>query len=127
MQLAFAGVHQLCAPMLVRLARLLGPQRDAVGTVFGPSAGEAPDLFLVGAAVLGLMSDVAGDGPLLCMVDGAQRLDRASAQVLAFVARRLLLELHRGLTAAQVAGGFVRPEAEPLAGRIEKSFLRRRA
>jgi hypothetical protein len=78
--------------MLGRLARLPGPQRDAVGTAFGLSAVAAPDLLLVGLALLGLLSDVARDGPLLCLVDDAQWLDRASARVLAFVARRLLAE-----------------------------------
>ena len=191
MELAFAGVHQVCAPMLGRLTRLPVPQREAVGTAFGLSAGETPDLFLVGLAVLGLMSDVAADGPLLCIVDDAQWLDRASARVLTFAARRLLaesvalvfavrepsdeqelrglpsievaglsdgdaralldsavpgrldervrdrivaetrgnplalLELPRGLTAAELAGGFARPDARPLASRIEQSFLRR--
>ncbi|HEU4631591.1 MAG TPA: AAA family ATPase [Gemmatimonadaceae bacterium] len=191
MELAFAGVHQLCAPILGRLPRLPEPQRNAIGTAFGLSAGEAPDLFLVGLAVLGLLSDVAGDGPVLCLVDDAQWLDRASARILAFVARRLLaesvalvfsvrepddeqplqglatltvgglsdgdarmlldsavpgrldervrdrivaetrgnplalLELPRGLTAAQLAGGFATPDARPLASRIEQSFLGR--
>jgi DNA-binding CsgD family transcriptional regulator len=92
MELAFAAVHQLCVPMLGRIERLPGPQREAVGTAFGLDAGEPPNLFLVGLAVLGLLSDVAGDGPLLCLVDDAQWLDRASARVLTFVARRLLAE-----------------------------------
>jgi hypothetical protein len=92
MELAFAGVHQLCAPLLGRLSRLPAPQRGAVGTAFGLTAGEAPDLFLVGLGVLGLLADVAADGPLLCIVDDAQWLDHASAQVLGFVARRLLAE-----------------------------------
>jgi DNA-binding CsgD family transcriptional regulator len=191
MELAFAGVHQLCAPLLGRLTRLPAPQRDAIGTAFGLSAGEARDLFLVGLAVLGLLSDAAGDGPLLCLIDDAQWLDRASAKVLGFVARRLLaepvamifaernpsedkelrslpvmmlgglsdadarelldsatpgrldervrdrivaesngnplalLELPKGLTAAQLAGGFGRPDARPVANRIEQSFLTR--
>jgi DNA-binding CsgD family transcriptional regulator len=92
MELAFASVHQLCRPMLNRLEHLPVPQRDALGTAFGLIAGEAPDRFLVGLAVLGLLSEVAEDAPLLCMVDDAQWLDRASAQTLAFVARRLLAE-----------------------------------
>ena len=83
LELAFAGVHQLCAPMLDRLGRLPGPQREAVATAFGLSGGEAPDRFLVGLAVLGLLSDVAAERPLVCLVDDAQWLDHASAQVLA--------------------------------------------
>src|SRR4051812_17248157 len=93
MELPFAGLHQLCAPMLDRLERLPGPQRDALGAAFGLSAGHAPDRFLVGLAVLGLLAEVAEDeGPLVCLIDDAQWLDRASAQTLAFVARRLLAE-----------------------------------
>jgi predicted ATPase len=92
MEIAFAGLHQLCAPLLGDLARLPGPQREALSTAFGLSGGEAPDRFLVGLAVLGLLSEVAEEGPLVCLVDDAQWLDRASAQVLAFVARRLLAE-----------------------------------
>jgi DNA-binding CsgD family transcriptional regulator len=191
MELAFAGVHQLCAPLLGRVARLPAPQREAIRTAFGLSEGNSPDLFLVGLAVLGLLSDAAADGPLLCLVDDAQWLDHASARVLAFVARRLLaesvalvfavrdpsedkglgslsamvvgglsdadaralldaatpgrldervrdrvvaesngnplalLELPKGLTAAELAGGFGRPDARPVASRIEQSFLRR--
>ena len=191
MELAFAGLHQLCAPMLASLDRLPGPQRDALGTAFGLAAGAAPDRFLVGLALLGLLSDASGDRPLVCLVDDAQWLDRASAQVLAFAARRLLaepvavvfgvrepsadrelaglpelvvqglrdgdarsllesvtpvridvrvrdrivaeargnplalLELPRGLTAGELAGGYVRPAALHLAGRIEQSFVRR--
>ena len=89
MELAFAGLHQLCVPMLDRLERLPGPQRDALGTAFGISAGPAPDRFLVALAVLSLLSEVAGDRPLICVVDDRQWLDRASAQALGFVARRL--------------------------------------
>ena len=191
MELAFAGLHQLCAPMLGSLGGLPEPQRDALGTALGLAAGEAPDRFLVGLALLGLLSEASGDQPLVCLIDDAQWLDRASAQVLAFAARRLLaepvavvfavrepadaqelaglpdlvvrglrdgdarallasavpgrldegvrdrivaetrgnplalLELPRGLTPAELAGGFGRPDAQPLAGRIEQSFLRR--
>ncbi len=92
MELAFAGLHQLCAPMLPHLANLPGPQRDALGTAFGLTAGAAADRFLVGLAVLSLLSRVAEERPLVCLVDDAQWLDRASAQVLGFVARRLLAE-----------------------------------
>ena len=193
MELAFAGLQQLCAPMLDRIERLPGPQRDALATAFGLRAGDTPDRFLVGLAALGLLSEVAGDRPLLCVVDDAQWLDRASAQALGLVARRLvaesvalvfavrvpseeqelarlpelvveglsdadarallgsvirgplddhvrdrivaetrgnplaLLELPRGLTPAELAGGFGLPHAPPLAGRIEDSFQRRLA
>ena len=92
MELAFAGLHQLCAPMLDRLERLPGPQRDALGAAFGLSAGQSPDRFLVGLAVLSLLAEVAAERPLVCLIDDAQWLDRASAQALAFVARRLLAE-----------------------------------
>ncbi len=89
MELPFAALHQLCGPMLDRLGALPGPQRDALGVAFGLWSGGAPDRFLVGLAVLGLLSEMAADRPLLCVVDDAQWLDRASAQALAFVARRL--------------------------------------
>jgi DNA-binding CsgD family transcriptional regulator len=189
MELAYAGVHQLLTPMLDRLERLPGPQREALRTAFGLSAGPAPDRFLVGLATLSLLADAAEEHPLLCLVDDAQWLDRASAQVLGFVARRLvaesvalvfaarvpgdelsglpelmveglpeaearallaaaltgpldapvrdrlvaetagnplaLLELPRGLTPVELAGGFALPDAPPLAGRIEVSFRRR--
>lgn len=191
MELAFAGLHQLCAPMLPHLAHLPGPQRDALGAAFGLTAGASADRFLVGLAVLSLLSRIAEERPLVCLVDDAQWLDRATAQVLGFVARRLLaepmalvfavrepgeevelgnlpvmvvgglndsdaralldsvvpgrldervrdrivaesrgnplalLELPRGLTAAELAGGFGRPDARPLASVIEQSFLRR--
>src|SRR5215831_7980926 len=188
MELAFAGLHQLCAPMLGRAERLPAPQRDALRTAFGMAAGPPPDRFFVGLAVLSLLSEVAGDRPLVVLVDDAQWLDRASAQALGIAARRLaadpvglvfaardpgaelgglpelevgglpdedaralldsalagpldervrdlivaetrgnplaLLELPRGLTPAELAGGFGLPGAAPLAGRIEDSFAR---
>ena len=92
MELAFAALQQLCAPLLDRLDRLPGPQRDALAVAFGLRAGDAPDRFLVGLAVLSLLADAAEEQPLLCVVDDAQWLDRASAQALLFVARRLLAE-----------------------------------
>jgi DNA-binding CsgD family transcriptional regulator/tetratricopeptide (TPR) repeat protein len=189
MELAFAGLHQLCGPMLDRLGRLPGPQRDALRIAFGLEAGPAPDRFLVGLAVLSLLSEVAGDRPLVCVVDDVQWLDRASVQVLAFAARRLpaeavlvifaarepgadldglpelmveglrhadarellgsvvrwpldervadrivaetrgnplaLLELPRGRSPAELAGGFGLPEVLPLPGRIRENFARR--
>jgi DNA-binding CsgD family transcriptional regulator len=189
MELAFAGLHQLLAPMLDRLEQLPVPQRDALRTAFGLSAGPAPDRFLVALAVLSLLSEVAGERPLVCVIDDQQWLDRASAQALGFAARRLaadpvglvfaaripgeelaglpelaveglaegdarvlldsaltgpldtrvrdqivaeargnplaLLELPRGMTPAELAGGFGLPGAGSLTGRIEDSFRRR--
>ncbi len=92
MELAFAGLHQLCAPMLDRLDRLPAPQRDALGTAFGLRVGDAPDRFLVGLGALTLLSDAAEEQPVVWLVDDAQWLDQASRQALAFVARRLLAE-----------------------------------
>src|SRR3954467_8962585 len=92
MELPFAGLHQVCGPMLDRLDRLPAPQRDALATAFGLSAGEPPDRFLVGVAVLSLLAEGAEDGPLVCAIDDAQWQDRESAQTLSFVARRLLAE-----------------------------------
>jgi len=188
MELAFAGLHQLCAPMLDHAESLPVPQREALRTAFGLSAGSVPDRFLVGLAVLGLLSETAGERPLICVVDDMQWLDHASAQALGFAARRLgadpvglvfaarvpgqdvaglpelvvgglgerdarellesvltgpldarvrdriiadthgnplaLLELPRGLTPAQLTGGFGLSSAVPLDGRIEESFGR---
>src|SRR6202012_5337729 len=92
MELAFAALQHLCAPILDRLDRLPAPQRDALGVAFGLRAGDVPDRFLVGLAVLSLLAEAAEEQPLLCVVDDAQWLDRASAQALVFVARRLLAE-----------------------------------
>ncbi len=92
MELAFAALQQLCAPMIDRLDRLPGPQQDALGVAFGLRSGDAPDRFLVGLAVLSLLAEVAEEQPLLCVVDDAQWLDRSSVQALVFVARRLLAE-----------------------------------
>jgi DNA-binding CsgD family transcriptional regulator len=89
MELPFAALHQLTRPMLGQLSALPDPQRDALGVAFGLCSGSAPDRFLVGLAVLGLLSEVAAGRPLLCLVDDAQWLDQASARTLAFVARRL--------------------------------------
>src|SRR5215813_13777125 len=189
MELAFASLHQLCAPLLDRLERLPAPQHDALAVAFGLREGGAPDRFLVALAVLTLLSEAAEDRPLLCLVDDAQWLDRASAQVLAFAARRLLaepvgllfaarnpgeqlgglpdlevrglrneeargllrsvvgvrldeqvrdrivaetqgnplalLELPRGLSPAQLAGGFGLTGAQAVPGRIEENYRRR--
>ena len=191
MELAYAGLHQLCAPMLDHLDRLPVPQREALATVFGRSAAPAPDRFLVGLATLTLFAEVAEQQPLVCIVDDGQWLDHASAQILGFVARRLLaermvvvcaartgagddvlaglpvlpvhplgdsdaralllasvpgpidaavcaqivteshgnplalLELPRTWNVAGLAGGFGLPSSQPVAGRIEQSYVRR--
>src|SRR4051794_1860634 len=191
MELPFAGLHQLCGPMLDRLDALPEPQRAALSVAFGLAPGDAPDRFLVALAALSLLSDIAGERPLLCVVDDAHWLDAASAQVLGFVARRLLadpvamvfavrepsqerelaglpalpleglaedeardllmtvvpglldervrdrvvaetrgnplalLELPRGMSAAELAGGFALPDAGDLPGQIEGQYLRR--
>jgi hypothetical protein len=189
MDLPFAGLHQLCSPLLGRAERLADPQRYALAVAFGLREGDAPDRFLVGLALLSLLSTAAEAQPVLCVIDDAQWLDRASAQALSFVARRLLaehvailfaarkpidglvglpqlvveglaerdarallelvlpdrldqrvlerivaetrgnplalIELPRGLTPAQLAGGFGLPAALPLSGQIEESFRRR--
>ena len=188
MELAFAGLHQLYAPMLDHLEAIPVPQREALRTAFGMNAGPPPDRFLVGLAALSLLSEVAAEQPLICVIDDEQWLDHASAQALGFVARRLaadpvglvfaarvpgaelaglpelvvaglgegdaralldsalagpldeqvrdqlvaetrgnplaLLELPRGLTPAELAGGFGLPGAAALTGRIEESFRR---
>ncbi|OFB43578.1 LuxR family transcriptional regulator [Mycolicibacterium sp. (ex Dasyatis americana)] len=92
MELAFAGLHHLCAPLLDHLDKLPEPQRDALSVAFGRGVGPAPDRFLVGLAVLSLLASAADDKPLLCVVDDAQWLDQVSVQTLGFVARRLLAE-----------------------------------
>jgi DNA-binding CsgD family transcriptional regulator len=188
MEFPFAGLHQLCAPMLDHLDHLPAPQREALRTAFGISAGPVPNRFFIGLAVLDLLSAVAEKRPLVCLVDDEQWLDRTSAQVLGFVSRRLaaepvalvfgardpgeelaglpemtvrgldegdaralldsvltgpldarvrdriiaetrgnplaLLELRRGLTLEQLAGGFGLSGGMPLSGRMEESFRR---
>jgi DNA-binding CsgD family transcriptional regulator len=190
MELAFASLHQLCAPILDRRDTLPGPQREALEVAFGLDSGPAPDRLLVGLATLSLLAEIADERPLLCVIDDTQWLDSASALAFAFVARRLmaepiglvfavrepidvrelaglpelmiggisdddarvllhstlpgrldervrdrivaesggnplaLLELPRGLTPGELAGGFALPDARPLADRIERSFLR---
>ncbi|MEU8124330.1 AAA family ATPase [Spirillospora sp. NPDC049024] len=191
MELAFAGLHLLVAPLLDRIEKLPGPQRDALAVAFGLRQGTAPDRFMVGLAVLTLLAEAAEERALLCVIDDAQWLDQASAQVLAFVARRLLaepvglifaarepgrqfhglvdlevrglpkqeaqallrsvvrfplddqirdrilaetngnplalLELPRGLSPAQLAGGFGMVEAQAVPARVEEGFRRRLA
>ena len=191
MELAFAGLHHLCAPMLDGMGSLPAPQQEALQVAFGLQTGGVPDRFLVALAVLSLLAETAERRPLVCIVEDAQWLDRVSAQVLAFVARRLLaermamvfavrapstldelaglpelvveglpepdarallesvvpalvdarvrdrilaetrgnplalIELPRGLTPAELAGGFGIPDGRPLAGRIQLAFLQR--
>src|SRR6266700_2022270 len=103
MELAFAGLHQLCAPMLGRAERLPVPQRDALRTAFGIAAGPPADRFFVGLAVLSLLAEVAGERPLICVIDDEQWLDRASAQALVFAAREPGAEL-TGLPELEVDG-----------------------
>src|SRR3954449_8304539 len=92
MELPFAGIHQLCAPLLDQLGALPQPQQDALNVALGLASGDVPDRFLVGLAVLGLMSAAAEERPLLCLVEDAQWLDDASGLILGFIARRLLAE-----------------------------------
>jgi DNA-binding CsgD family transcriptional regulator len=188
-EIDYAALQQLCAPILKHIERLPHPQSSALSMAFGQTSGEAPSPFLVGLAVLGLLAEAAEERPLLCMVDDAQWLDGASSRALTFVARRLLaerialvfatrdpddaltrfpqltvgplghrdarallqsvfpaaldepvlerivaetggnplaiLELPRGLSPAQLAGGFGLPSAVPLTTGIERSYLRR--
>jgi DNA-binding CsgD family transcriptional regulator len=127
MELAFAGLHQLCAPLLDHSRGLPGPQREALETVFGVRAGPAPDRFLVGLAVLGLLSQVSDEQPLLCVVDDAQWLDQASARTLAFVARRLgaepvgLVFVARGV--GEELGGLPELEVGGLGDRDARALL----
>jgi hypothetical protein len=104
MELAFAGLQQLCAPLLGGLAQLPGPQRAAIETAFGVSAGVPPDPFFVGLGVLGLLSEAASARPLLCVVDDVQWLDQASARALGFVARRLQADAVAVLLAGREPG-----------------------
>ena len=92
MELAFAGLHQLCAPMLDHLERLPTAQQDALGVALGLREGRAPDRYLIGLAVLTLLAEVAASRPLVCVIDDAQWLDKASLQALSFSARRLLAD-----------------------------------
>ena len=110
MELAFAGLQQLCVPLLDHLDELPVPQRAALDVAFGRGTGTAPDRFLVGLAVLSLMAAASSDQPLVCVIDDAQWLDQVSVQTLAFVARRLMAEPVALVFAARDGG------AEALAG-----------
>ena len=113
MELPFAGLHQLCLPMLGRHVVLPEPQQAALRVALGLAAGDPPDRFLVALAVLSLLAEVAEERPLLCVIDDAQWLDGASSQVLGFVARRLLAERVAMLFAVREPGG---AGMRPLAG-----------
>src|SRR3984893_2052674 len=127
MELPYAALQQLCSPILDRSERLPAPQRDALGVAFGLSAGQAPNPFLVGLAALGLLSEASEERPLLCCVDDAQWLDRASARTLAFVARRLLAEKIALVFAARELGsalaGLPELHVEPLGHRDARTLL----
>src|ERR1700723_1311324 len=124
MELAFAALQQLCAPMLGQLAGLPDPQRDALGVAFGLSTGAAPDRYLVGLAVRSFLSEVAGQQPLLCVIDDAQWLDRASAQALAFAAPRLLAEPVALVFATREPGEELRGLPELLVGGLRDGDAR---
>src|SRR5712671_384219 len=127
MELPFAAVQQLCAPILDLRARLPGPQRDALDVAFGLSQGTAPNPFLVALAVLGLLSEAARERGLLCVIDDAHWLDRASAQTLGFAARRLAVERIAMVFATREMGQPLRglPEfhVEPLGHRDARALL----
>ena len=105
LELPYAGMHQLCGPYLDRICSLPAPQRDALSTAFGLQAGTAPDRFLVGLAALTLLSGVAEEQALICVIDDAQWLDQASAQALEFVARRLGAEPGPGIRSTGLRSG----------------------
>src|SRR3984885_3374112 len=120
MELAFASLQQLCAPMLDKLEGLPDPQREALSVAFGQNTGAAPDRFLVGLAALSLLSEVAEQQPLLCVVDDAQWLDRASAQALAFAARGLRAEPVALVVATREPGEEFRGLPELLVGGLRE-------
>ncbi len=116
MELAFAGLHDLCTPMLSCLGELIDPQREALSVALGLTAGERPDPFMVALATLNLLAQAAEDRPLLCVVDDVQWLDRATAAVLGFVGRRLLAEPVGLVFAARTPEFSMPPPEDPLAG-----------
>jgi DNA-binding CsgD family transcriptional regulator len=124
MELAYAGLHQLCASMLHRMVRLPAPQRHALEVVFGMRAGEVPDRLLVALATLGLLSEVAEERPLLCVVDDAHWVDKSSALALAFVARRLLAEPVGLVFAARESGEELRHVSEMWVGGLQERDAR---
>jgi len=124
-ELAFAALDELCAPLLDQLDRLPGPQREALRITFGLAAGAVPDRLFVGLSALSLLSETADQRPLLCVVDDAQWLDRASAQALAFVARRLLAEAVVMLFAAREPGDLLTGLPELLVDRLRDDDARK--
>ena len=129
MELAYAGVHQLCAPLLKHLDSIPEPQREALSTAFGLSTGRAPDRFLVGLAVLSLLSEAAQQLPVICLVDDLQWLDEASIQTIAFVARRLreeavgIVVTQRGTTARAELSGLPQLEIHGLSDGDARALL----
>ncbi len=126
MELAYSGLHQLCAPLLDSLDRVPIPQRDALATVFGLHTGPPPDRFLVGLATLSLLAEVSEREPLVCIVDDAQWLDQVSAQIIGFVARRLLAERIVLLCAARTGHDGCPGRSSRLAGRWDRRQRRAR-
>jgi hypothetical protein len=124
MELAYAGLHQLCGQLLHRLESLPSPQCQALEIVFGLSAGAAPDRFLVALAVLSLLSEVSEERPVLCVVDDAQWLDQTSALTLAFVARRLLAEPVGLVFAAREPGDHLRRLPDLEVGGLRDGYAR---
>src|SRR3954454_14008293 len=124
MELPYAGLHQLCASLLDRRDRLPTPQRQALEVAYGLSIGEAPDRFLVGLAVLSLLSEAGDERPILCLVDDAQWLGRASALTRAFVARRLLADRVGVVFAAREPGGELAHLREPPAHGVRNGDAR---
>jgi len=124
-ELAFAALDQLCGPLLDRLDRLPGPQREALQITLGLAAGAVPDRFFVGLSALSLLSEAADERPLLCVVDDAQWLDRASAQALVFVARRLLAESVLMLFAAREPGDLLTGLPELVVERLRDDDARK--
>ena len=92
MELPYAGLQQLCAPVLEGMDGIPAPQRDAVGVAFGLTAGPPPDRFLIGLGALYLLAEASERQPLVCVIDDAQWLDRISLQTIVFLARRLMAE-----------------------------------
>src|SRR5580700_2868509 len=115
MELPFAGLYQLCAPMLGRLGSLPEPQRRGLSVAFGLASGDSPDRFLVALAALSLIAEASEEQPVLCVVDDAQWLDQASAQVLGVLGRRLLAEPIAMVFAIRTPTP-ADPSADPLAG-----------
>jgi DNA-binding CsgD family transcriptional regulator len=124
LELAFAVLHQLCAPMLDRLPLLPEPQRAALATAFGLRSGPAPDQFLVGLGVLSLLSEAAAERPLVCVVDDGHFMDRASSRALGFVARRLVAEPVLLVIAVREPGADLQGLPELAVGGLPEAYAR---